>query len=143
MLDRARVLAKLDELEGYLRELEHRTPPALGAYQADLGTRLAVERLLHISIECLLDIGEVFVQGLRLGLPESEAGLMQRLEEAGVLEGADLKLLKEMQRFRNVLVHRYGQLDAARVHANALRGSREFRRLGRAFRAAADAMAGK
>lgn len=143
MLDRARLLAKLDELEGYLRELERRTPPTLLAYMKDLGPRLEVERLLHIGIECAVDAAELFVEGLRLGLPDSEAGLARRLAEAGVLEQDDADLFREMQRFRNVLVHRYGTLDPAKVHANALRGPRDLRRIARAFRKAADAMRGK
>lgn len=138
MLDRTVIRSKVDELDGRLVELAHVAPSTFEAFQSDLKGRLASERILQVCIEILIDIAESFVSGLRLGLPSDERAVPQRLRDAGVLNEADAALLKEMQRFRNVLVHRYGVLDNARVFANLRRASGDFRRLGRAFVDASD-----
>lgn len=143
MLDRERVLARLDELEGCVQDMEALAPADLAAYEKDLARRLACERLLQVAVEILLDTSELFVRGLRLGLPAAEGGLAARLAERGLLSPEDAQLLRRMQAFRNVLVHRYGALDHARVFANLRSAPGEFRRLAQAFRRALDAAAGR
>ena len=54
MIDRERVLVKLDALDGYLMELRSILPASLAAYQ-QVEKRRACERLLQVSVECVLD----------------------------------------------------------------------------------------
>lgn len=110
MLDRERILAKIDELEGYLRELRQISPESFEEYQK-IEKRRACERLLQISVECVIDICQLFVSGLRLGLPSEEDDLFEKLEQAGVLSGEMKATVKEMKAFRNILVHEYGWVD--------------------------------
>src|SRR5512139_1635609 len=85
MVDRERVLAKLDALHGYERELGVVLPASVNDYKASLEKRRATERLLQISVECVLDICGLLVAGLRLGLPADEENLFDRLEQAHIL----------------------------------------------------------
>jgi uncharacterized protein YutE (UPF0331/DUF86 family) len=71
MLDRERILAKIDVLDGYLRELRTIAPATFEAYTT-IEKRRACERLLQVSIECVIDISSLLVIGLRLGLPAEE-----------------------------------------------------------------------
>ena len=70
MLDRERIMAKIDVLDGYLRELRTIAPANFEEY-ATIEKRRACERLLQVSIECVIDISSLLVTGLRLGLPAS------------------------------------------------------------------------
>lgn len=138
MLDRARILTKLEQTERYASELDRVRPPDFHEFQRDAKTRYACERLLHVAIESLLDAAELLLVGLRLGLPDADQGVVQRLVESGSIEASDGELLRNMQAFRNILVHRYGQLDDVRVFANAERASTDFGRLVSALRGALD-----
>lgn len=111
MLDRERVLGKLDALHGYDRELRGVLPRNLDEYAASVEKRRATERLLQVSVECVLDICGLFVAGLRLGLPAEEENLFDRLEQARVLSPELVRTLRAMRRFRNILVHDYGAVD--------------------------------
>jgi uncharacterized protein YutE (UPF0331/DUF86 family) len=64
MLDRERILARIDVLDGYLREL-HTTAPATFEEYTFIEKRRACERLLQVSIECVIDISSLLVIGLR------------------------------------------------------------------------------
>lgn len=85
MLDRDRILAKLDELHGYLGELRQIVPESYARYVESVEKRRACERLLQIAIECVIDVCALFVSGLRLGLPAEEDDLIDKLEEAGLI----------------------------------------------------------
>lgn len=110
MVDRERVLARLDELDGYLRELRHVVPVSVEGY-GKIETKRACERLLQISIEAVIDICGIMVAGLRLGLPAEEDDLFEKLEAAGVLSKETREVLRAMKGLRNILVHEYGRVD--------------------------------
>ena len=110
MLDRERILAKIDELNGYLQELQQITPPSFEEYKK-IEKRRACERLLQVSIESVIDICAMIVTGLRLGLPAEEDDLFEKLKEAGIITSSMKEILKRMKAFRNILVHEYGRID--------------------------------
>ncbi|HXF83470.1 MAG TPA: hypothetical protein VNN19_12040 [bacterium] len=55
MLDRERVLAKLDDLDRYLAELRQVIPSNFNEY-GTVAVKRACERLLQISIETVMDV---------------------------------------------------------------------------------------
>lgn len=111
MENRDRILAKVDELQGYLKELRQIQPSSYDEYSVSIEKRRSTERLLQISIECVLDICSLLVSGLRLGLPGSEEDLLERVESAAIFQPTTMRKIKGMRAFRNILVHRYGLLD--------------------------------
>lgn len=110
MLDRERLLAKMDVLDGYLKELREILPSSFEGYKK-IEKRRACERLLQVSIECVIDICGLVVTGLRLGLPAEEDDLFEKLEQAGIISSSRKESLKKMKAFRNILVHEYGHID--------------------------------
>jgi uncharacterized protein YutE (UPF0331/DUF86 family) len=110
MVDRDRVLSKIAELEEYLRELNLIRPGSREKYEA-IEKKRACERLLQISIETVISICQLFVVGLRLGLPAEENDVFEKLARAGVISRDLETILRRMKGFRNVLVHEYGKVD--------------------------------
>lgn len=115
MLDRERILAKLDDLDGYVRDLRSIAPLSFTEYR-QIEKKRACERLLQIAVECVVDVCNLFVSGLRLGLPAEEDDLFEKLEQARILSPQMKERLKEMKGFRNILVHEYGHVDDAIVY---------------------------
>ncbi len=113
-MDRARILGKLDELDGYLGELDRVIPETLEEYEGSVVVKRAVERLLHISIEAVIDVCAILVKELKLGVPSEEEDFFEKLS-GRVISKETAGKLKDMKRFRNVLVHRYVDVDDARV----------------------------
>ena len=115
MLDRERVLAKIDALDQYLRELREILPGSFEEYKR-IEKKRACERLLQVSIECVIDLCGLIVAGLRLGLPAEEDDLFEKLEQAGIISSSRKEALKGMKSFRNILVHEYGRVDDLMVY---------------------------
>lgn len=114
MVDRERVLGKLDELDGYLAELRAVAPATLEAYLA-VEKRRACERLLQISVEAVIDVCALLVSGLRLGCPGDEDDLFEKLLRRGVVSEDTAATLRRMKGLRNLLVHEYGRVTDAIV----------------------------
>jgi uncharacterized protein YutE (UPF0331/DUF86 family) len=126
VLDRERILAKLDEVDGYLAELRQVVPGSFAEYEESVAQRRATERLLQIAIESVLDICSLFVSGLRLGLPAEEDDLIEKLERAALVSSNLAALLRSMRGFRNLLVHEYGRVDDAIVYGVAANRLQDF-----------------
>jgi len=116
MLDRERILAKIDELEGYLKELRSIVPENYNEYLSSIEKRRACERLLQIAVECVIDIGSLLVSGLRLGLPAEESDIFEKLFMNNIISGEVKDILRSMKGFRNILVHDYARLDNALIY---------------------------
>ena len=84
MIDRDRVLAKLDALDGYLGELRTIAPSDIAAY-AQIEKKRSCERLVQMSVEATIDACAMLVTGLRLGLPGEESDLFDKLARHGVI----------------------------------------------------------
>ena len=110
MVDRDRVLAKLDELDGYLGELHAIVPQRFETYQR-IETKRACERLIQVSVEAVIDVCALLVAGLRLGLPGEEDDLFDRLARHGAISGSMAATLRRMKGLRNLLVQEYGRIN--------------------------------
>lgn len=110
MVDRPRILAKIDELDEYLGELRSVAPRDYEEYQR-IEKKRSCERLLQLCIECVIDICKILVSGMRLGLPADESDLFIKLSKKGVFSKAIMDELRRMRGFRNILVHEYASVD--------------------------------
>lgn len=124
-LDRERILAKVDQLDGYVAELKEIAPKSFAEYQK-VEKKRACERLLQVSIEVIIDICNLLVSGLRLGLPAEEDDLYRKLVEADIMTKEMGETLREMKGFRNVLVHEYARVDDRIVYEAVNTKSEDF-----------------
>jgi len=127
VVDKDRIMAKLDQLEGYLRELRQILPESFAGYQK-VEKKRACERLLQIAIEAVIDICHMFLRELRLGLPSEEDDVFEKLSQAGVISSQMVATLKRMKGLRNILVHEYGRVDDRIVYDQAHKGIQDFMR---------------
>ena len=118
MLDKKKILAKLDEMDHYLEELESIKPLDLEGYTGSIEKKRACERLLQISIESIIDICNILISNLKLGIPADEDELFEKLKNKKVITDKMKKILNEMKGFRNILVHKYWIVDNELVFEN-------------------------
>jgi uncharacterized protein YutE (UPF0331/DUF86 family) len=126
MLDKERLLSKIDALEGYIREIKNIVPDNYDDYISSIEKRRACERLLQISVECVIDMCGLLVSGLRLGLPAEETDLIERLRNHGTISQETFEIVKAMKGFRNILVHDYAGTDNVIVYEMAKKRLNDF-----------------
>lgn len=111
MVNKELVSRKLSQLREYLAALQDAKDITRQSYRADIRTRAFVERYLQLCIEKIIDIGNHLVSFYRWREPEGYRDLFQVLHENGVIPEGCLSTFQNMASFRNMLVHRYEQMD--------------------------------
>ncbi|MBU0456824.1 MAG: DUF86 domain-containing protein [Nanoarchaeota archaeon] len=125
-MNKQRIISLIDQLNIYLNELKEHIPKKFQEYSKNIEKKRFCERTLQLMIEVCIDISQLLVKELKLGLPAEEENLFDKLEEAKVLS-EEMKLkLKEMKKFRNVLIHRYTKVDDSLVYENAVKNIKDF-----------------
>lgn len=115
LMDKERIYIKLDEIDQYLQEIEEIMPSSSEEYSPNLMRTRALERLIQITIEAVMDVSAMLVKEMRLGLPYREEDFLDKI--SGTVLNPDLVMkLRKMRGFRNILVHGYSQIDDKRVY---------------------------
>ncbi len=125
-MDKERVLSKIDEIDSYLEELEKIKPSSFEEYGKSIEKKRACERLLQISVESVIDILNLIVSGLKLGLPSDEKEVIEKLKNKKVISKELRKILIDMKGFKNILVHKYGTVDDELVFENLSENLEDF-----------------
>lgn len=112
----------MESLESYLSEASKIIPQKKQDYIDSFEKQLATERLLQISIELVIDISLLLIKFLKLGVPKDEENIFEKLSH----HFKNVETYKEMKRFRNILVHRYGGIDSDIVYFNATNNLKDF-----------------
>lgn len=128
--DRRRALAKLDHLEQSLLDMIEYRPGSVGELGDDPSAmrRRALERVMYLAIQDVLDLAALMVRAEGLQLPSSYREAIERLGSEGVIPSELAGRIAPMAGFRNVLEHMYMDLDVELLVAYAHRDEdfREF-----------------
>ena len=76
----------------------------------------AVLHALQLAIEASVEIATHICAADDLGIPSSYAEAFDLIEKAGIVDGVVAEDLRGMARFRNRIVHFYGQVDLRLVY---------------------------
>ena len=113
--DKNRILVKLEDMTRYISELRDMLP-SKEEYMNDLVKRRACEKTIESAIESMIDAAAIIVSSESLGLPTDEESIFDLLSEHNVIPETVAQKAKEMKGFRNILIHRYADVDDALVY---------------------------
>ena len=111
MVDRELLSRKLSRLQGYVDVLKSAEDITWQKYQSDIRAKAFVERYLHVAIEEVIDIANHFVSFHGWREPTEYRDLFSILAEHGILPAHHLSTFQKMTSFRDLLVHRYENMD--------------------------------
>ena len=111
MIDKEVLSRKISQLRGYLDALDQSRDIDWKKYQQDIRVKAFVERYLHLSIEGVCDIANHIISFEQWKEPQSYRDLFVILYENHVIPQEYLSKFQNMASFRNILVHRYDQIE--------------------------------
>jgi uncharacterized protein YutE (UPF0331/DUF86 family) len=100
---------KLDLISQRLSHLRSRSPLSSAQLEADYFFRSGIERTLQVCIEAMIDVANRIICLQNRPASTDSFSSLQQLEELGILEKAER--YKNMIKFRNLIVHRYEQIE--------------------------------
>jgi len=104
--------SQLDEYLGLLRKISN-TP--LEIFIKDKILIGSAKYYLQVAIECCLDVANHVIASERFRAPKDYADTFKVIEEEGIVSPSFGEKLRMMAKFRNRLVHLYGEIDDAYV----------------------------
>jgi len=116
-IDREKLLLQADKLEDGVRWLRGVAETESALFVNDPKAVAAAERMIQVSVECCLNIGNHVIAGLCLKRADSYVEVFVRLVENGVLPPDLGEQMKSAARFRNRVVHVYLDVEPEEVHS--------------------------
>ena len=111
-----KVVTKFEMLDQFLGVLRGLSQTELETYLKDVVLIGSMRYYLQVSIECCLDVAAHVISSERYRAPKDYADTFMVLEENGVIPEELGHRLRQMAKFRNRLVHLYGEIDDQAVY---------------------------
>ena len=111
MVAEEKILQKFIQVDEYLSFLNKISKSSEQDFLKDKILIGSAKYYLQVSIECCLDAVNHIIASERFRAPKDYADSFSILEENGILESPLVINLRQMAKFRNRLVHLYGEID--------------------------------
>ena len=120
------IKTKIEKIKDSLIFIEETLPDNSQKLKESKLIRNAVYKEVEFAIEQILDICSHINAGLRLGVPDTEDDILKNLEVKKIFNKPIIELISEMKKFRNILVHKYGDIDDAKAYSDIKKGLKDF-----------------
>ena len=116
MVSKEKIFQKFSLLDDYMNILKDIAKKPVNTFLKDKILLGSAKYYLQVSIECCLDVANHIIASERFRVPKDYADSFKVIEEEGLVSGELGKRLQQMAKFRNRLVHLYGDIDDKNVH---------------------------
>ena len=116
MVSLEKIIQKFQQLDEFLRLLKKISKTPINSFLKDKLMIGSAKYYLQVSIECCLDVANHIIASEHFRAPKDYADSFMIIEEEGLISGDQGQRLRQMAKFRNRLVHLYGEIDNAYVY---------------------------
>lgn len=116
MVSRDRIIRKFLQLDEHLSVLRKISDIPVESFLKDKILIGSAKYYLQVSIECCLDVANHIIACERFRAPRDYADSFRVIEEQGLISSDFGEKLRQMAKFRNPLVHLYGDIEDAFVY---------------------------
>ena len=117
---------KLKEMQESVLVVEKNLPSHFGEFLSLGLAKDGIYKRIEFAIECIIDICNIINSDLELGMPESEDQILDNLEKNKIFDRKTISLIQEMKKFRNILIHKYGEINDEQAFENIKDGLKDF-----------------
>ncbi|MCK4730333.1 MAG: DUF86 domain-containing protein [Candidatus Aenigmarchaeota archaeon] len=124
---KTRIEEKLVRSREALEEIDENLPEKFEEFQ-ELGlVKDGIYKKTEFIIQNILDICAILVKKLKLGIPEDDFDILQKLNKT--FDKKTINKIIELRGFRNFLVHRYGNIDDEIAFEDIETGIKDFEKI--------------
>ena len=116
MVSKEKIFQKFNLLDEYLKILGDIAKKPYDTFIKDKILIGSAKYYLQVSIECCLDVANHIIASERFRAPKDYADSFKVIEEEGLIQEKLGVRLQQMAKFRNRLVHLYGDIDDINIH---------------------------
>ena len=116
MVSFEKIIRKFQQLDEYLELLKNVSKTPFENFMKDKILIGGAKYYLQVSIECCLDVANHIIASEHFRAPRDYADSFMVLEEQEIITSEYGRKFRQMAKFRNRLVHLYGEIDNAYVY---------------------------
>jgi len=116
MVSFEKVVHKFQQLDEYLKILEKISKTPKETFLIDKILIGSAKYYLQVSIECCLNVANHIIASEKLRAPRDYSDSFLVIQEEGLISSELGDKLRQMAKFRNRLVHLYGEIDNTNVY---------------------------
>ncbi len=116
MVSFEKVVNKFQQLDEYLKILAKISKTPKETFLKDKILTGSAKYYLQVSIECCLDVANHIIASDKLRAPRDYSDSFLVIQEEGLISSELGDKLRQMAKFRNRLVHLYGEIDNTYVY---------------------------
>jgi len=127
-LTKRKILKKLELLVGYLKKLRQLKKEIKNekSFYSDFKIYGTAERYLQLSCQVIIDTLDLIIIEEDLEKPENRMEQISLLYNSKIISENLAKKLEDIVKFRNILVHEYGEIDRRKVYKNFISKMEDF-----------------
>ncbi len=118
--------SKCEKIIDNLEYIEENLPDTHEQFSKSRMLKDSIYKEIEFSIELILDICSIINMDLRLGVPDVEDNIFDNLEKNKIFSQKSINLIREMKKFRNILVHKYGEIEDSLAFVSIKGGIKDF-----------------
>lgn len=111
MINKMIVQQKIREIEENLELIQESLPQESEEFRQLGLVKDGIYKRLEFSIQNIVDIFSMIHSDLRIGVPKDIDSIFEGLRKKKALPLAIITLAQEMKGLRNILIHRYGEIN--------------------------------
>lgn len=115
-MDKKIVNQKLKEIEDNLELIKENLPSTEKAFVGLGLVKDGIYKRLEFSIQNLIDIFSMVYSSLNIGVPTDLDDIFEGLRQKKILPDNIITLVQDMKGLRNILIHRYGEINDSTVY---------------------------
>ncbi len=123
------IRAKIRRIEDSVNFVKNNFPDKFKEFEGDRILHTGIYKEIEFAIQNILDICVVINSDLSLGSPETEDTILDHLEKSKTLDKKITDKIRLMKRFRNILIHRYGDIDDKKAFDSINEGFDDFEQI--------------
>lgn len=116
MPNKSLLIQLIAKLEEYLDKLQFLQRYGKKEFLQNWQIEVQMDRMMQVSIECSIDIGEEILSGLKARIPKTYKETFLLLYQNKIITYSLMKKLQQLAEFRNELVHDYLYLGPEKIY---------------------------
>jgi len=127
MVSFEKVIRKFQQLDEYIGILRAISQTPQETFLKDKIVIGSAKYYLQVSIECCLDVANHIIASEKFRAPKDYSDSFLVIQEEGLISAELGNKLRRMAKFRNRLVHLYGEIDDAYVYEYIMEELKDFK----------------
>ena len=120
------IASKIGRIIDSVEFVEENIPEIFNNFKNSRIIRGSIYKEIESAIESIMDICNIINSDLRLGTPETEDTILEHMKTNDIFSENIVKLINEMKGFRNILVHKYGEINDEMAFETIKEGLKDF-----------------